>query len=127
MGIVFSISRERSKSPNVSQTTLETEEYKTRIALLYEIAQEASSVSEVSKLLERILRVTQQTLGASAASLLLIDELKGELYFQIVLGTARAKLHQMKLGPDSGIAGWVARNAAPVLANDVTRDSRFDR
>ncbi len=127
MGMLFGHNREHGRVPGIGETENETEEYKTRIALLYEIAREASSVSEVSKLLERILRVTQQTLGASAASLLLIDEEKEELSFQVVLGSAGAKLQQMKLVLDSGIAGWVARSATPVLANDVTKDSHFDR
>lgn len=127
MGIVFGRTREQSRSQNDSNVNMETEEYRTRIDLLYEIAQEASTVSEVSTLLERILRVAQQTLSASAASLLLIDEEKDELYFQVVLGKAGAILQQMRLAPDSGIAGWVSRNGTPVLANDVTTDSHFDR
>jgi len=126
MGMIFGRTRERSMAQNIGKTDMETEEYRTRIDLLYEIAQEASSVSEVSKLLERILQVTQQTLSASAASLLLIDEEKEELCFQVVSGEAGARLQQMRMVSDSGIAGWVARNAMPVLANDVTTDSRFD-
>jgi putative nucleotidyltransferase with HDIG domain len=127
MGIIFGRTKERIRLPNGTEAKMEPEEYRTRIELLYEIAQEASSISEVSKLLERILRVTQQTAGASAASLLLIDEEKEELYFQEVLGEAGAKLRQMRLAPDSGITGWVVRNGTSVLANDVTTDSRFDR
>ena len=71
MGMIFGRTRERSMAQNIGKSDMESEEYRTRIDLLYEIAQEASSVSEVSKLLERILQVTQQTLSASAASLLL--------------------------------------------------------
>ena len=127
MGIMFGRAKESVFSQNYDLNDEETEEYKSRIRLLQEIGEEATSVSEGSKLLERILKVIQQTVHASAASLLLTDEAKGDLYFQVVLGDAEAKLRQMRLVPDRGIAGWVARNARPVLANDVTTDSRFDR
>lgn len=127
MGIVLCRNRERSWSQDDSKTNLETEEYQTRIDLLYEIAQEASSVSEVSAILKRILVVAQDTVGASAVSLLLIDEEKDELYYQVALGRNGAALCPKSLILDSGITVWAVRNASPVVVNDVTLDSRFNK
>ena len=70
------------KSQEIRETNIDTEEYAMRLELLYEVAQKASSYSEVLKLIEEILCVTQRILQASAASLLLIDEGRGELCFQ---------------------------------------------
>jgi putative nucleotidyltransferase with HDIG domain len=105
---------------------MDTEEYKARIDLLYEFAQEAGSISDVSELLKRILRVTQQNVEASAASLLLVDEKTGGLYFQVALGEAGDEIAHLRMVAGSGIAGWVARKAESVLVNNVTGDSRFD-
>lgn len=101
------------------------EEYRKRLGLLCDDAQKASTVSEISKLFEEIVRMTQQMIQASAASLLLIDEGKGELYFQAAVGQVGNKLGKMRISLDSGIAGWVARNGKPLVINDVTRDKRF--
>ncbi|MDD5039109.1 MAG: HD domain-containing protein [Dehalococcoidales bacterium] len=113
-------------SRETSKTNIESAEYKERLELLYEVAQKASSVSEVSNLLEEILGVTQRILQASASSLLLIDEEKGALYFQAAGGQAGSVLRQMRLDLGIGIAGWVARNNKPLIVNDVTKDERFN-
>jgi putative nucleotidyltransferase with HDIG domain len=59
--------------------------------------------------------------------LLLIDEEKGELYFQAAAGVVGNRLSQMRISLDSGIASWVARNGKPLVINDVTRDNRFSK
>ena len=118
MSILPDITEEQDRYRNTGQTGTEPQEYKTKIDLLYEIAREASSVSDVSRLLDRILRVTQHAVIASAASLILIDEEKGELRFRVVLGDASARIQEMKLIPDSGITSWVARNGAPMFSNN---------
>jgi len=128
MGIVFHRTKKPIQPVKTGNIDIETEEYRTRMDLLYEIAQEAGSVSAVSELLERILRVAQQTLDASDVLLFLMSEDKGELYShsQLVMGDGNTTLYQKELVMDSGITGWVTRNAAPVFSNDITMDSRFD-
>lgn len=128
MGIVFHRNKRSQQPLELCDAGPETEEYRTRMALLYEIAQEAGSVSAVSGLLERILHITRQTLDASDASLLLIDEEDGRLFShsQVVFGDNGITLRQKDLDMESGITGWVARNAVPVVTNDVGMDSRFD-
>ena len=108
-------------------TNVESEEYNERLELLYEVAQRATSITEVSKLLEEILCVTQRVLGTSASSLLLIDQEKGELYVQAAGGEAANSLRETRLDLNSGIAGWVARHGMPLVSNDVTRDERFNK
>ncbi|MFC2003191.1 HD domain-containing phosphohydrolase, partial [Chloroflexota bacterium] len=127
MSTVFDKTRAGSKAQETRETTTETDEYKARLELLYEVAQQASSASEVSKLLEQILRATQRLVKASASSLLLIDEEKGGLCFQAAGGKAANTLRQIRLGLDSGIAGWVARHGTPLVTNDVAGDKRFNK
>ena len=118
MSIVLGKPKEHNRSQEISKTNIDTEEYTTRLELLYEVAQKASSYSEVLKLIEEILCVTQRILQASAASLLLIDEGRGELCFQATDDKEANTLRQMSLELDSGIVGWVARHGVPVVVND---------
>ena len=102
-----------------------TEAHDIRLDLLYEVGKRASSASEVSKMVDEIVTMTRQTLRASASSVLLIDEERQELLFEFADGAAGGVLKQVKLGIQSGIAGWVARHGCPIIVNDVTRDKRF--
>ena len=104
----------------------EREDYKDKLDLLYSVGKKIASASEMPKLLGQILRMVQQTLGASASSLLLIDQGRRELYFQMAKGTAGSLLRQTRVSIDSGIAGWVARHARPSISNDVAQDRRFN-
>ena len=128
MGIVFHRTKKSVQQVKNTDIEPEAEEYRTRMELLYEIAQEAGSASAVSELLERILRVTRQSLEATNALLFMVSEEKGELYSrsQLLLGNGGAALHQKELALNSGIIGWVARNAASGLSNDISVDIRFD-
>jgi len=127
MSTVLDKTEGRSKSQEIVEISIDTEEYTTRLELLYEVAQKASSYPEVLKLIGDILSVTQRILRASAASLLIIDEEKGELGFQTADGTTASTIRQIKLDADSGIAGWVALNGSPVIANDVSRNKHFNK
>jgi HD-GYP domain-containing protein (c-di-GMP phosphodiesterase class II) len=129
MGIVFNRTKKDLRAVNNSINDIETEEYRTRMDLLYEIAQEAGSVSAVSELLERILRIIRQTLDSSVVSLIMLTEDRGELcsHSQLVMDNDNsALLCQKELFMDSGVTGWVARNATPVFCNNIAADNRFD-
>jgi HD-GYP domain-containing protein (c-di-GMP phosphodiesterase class II) len=118
---------EENKAREARASVIETEEYKKRLDLLYKVGKKVGTVSEVSKLLDEILRMTQQTLRASASSVLLVDQDKRELYFRVTEGRAGKALREVRLSLDSGIAGWVARHGKPSITNDVTRDTRFNK
>ncbi|MBI4304618.1 MAG: GAF domain-containing protein [Chloroflexi bacterium] len=69
--------------------------------------------------------MTENTLHASASSLLLFDEEQRHLCFEVAEGKAGESLKNVKIPSDSGIAGWVARHGRPVVINDVLDDRRF--
>jgi len=105
----------------------EIEEYNEKLGLLYRVGQKVGLVSEVSKLLDQISLMTRQTLCASAASVLLVDEKRKKLYFEVAQGKAGRALKKMKLTVNSGITGWVASHGKPLIVNDVTMDRRFNK
>ena len=96
-----------------------------RLNLLYDIGKQASSVSEISTLINYVMKMTEQTLRASTSSILLLDEEKQELYFEYADGDIGQTLKQMRMSIHSGVAGWVARHGEPVTVNNVKTDDRF--
>lgn len=127
MSITLDKIKERNNTPGIMDNNLEIKEYKTKLELLYDVAQQASSASEVSELLEEILSVTQRLLQASASSLFMIDEEKREFCLRAAGGEKSNMLEQIRLDLDSGIIGWVARNGMPVVVNDVSLDKHFNK
>lgn len=122
----------RTGQPNEPQnirelnTNIAMEEYTARLGLLYDVAQKASSYSEVLKLIEATLCVTNRILQTSASLLLLIDEGTG-LCFQAGDDKAASTLRKIRLSPDLGIIRWVAHKGRPATVNDVSIDKRFSK
>ncbi|MFC1964103.1 HD domain-containing phosphohydrolase [Chloroflexota bacterium] len=108
-----------------SEDIKETIEVDYRLNLLYEVGRKIASSSQLKQLVERITRMTQQALKASASSVLLFDDGRQELLFKVAEGRARKQLKRVKLSTENGIAGWVARHGKPLIVNDVANDERF--
>ncbi len=98
-----------------------------QLALLFDIGVAMNSILDVRQLLDEIMHRGQETMGAEACSVLLVDEERRELFFEIAQGEAGAALEQVRLKMDQGIAGWIATNGKPLIINDVSNDPRFFR
>lgn len=94
---------------------------------LSEVSKRVSSASRMDRLVKNITQMTRQALGASASSVLFLNDEKQELLFKVAEGEAGDALRQMKLDAQSGIAGWVACHSKPLIVNDVTKDPRFNQ
>src|SRR6185369_7047011 len=62
---------------------------------------------------------------AEAASLILIDEEKRELFFEVALGDKGDNIREIRLKKDEGIAGWVVEHGEAQLVSDARSDARF--
>jgi HD-GYP domain-containing protein (c-di-GMP phosphodiesterase class II) len=103
------------------------QENKTRLELIYEVSKKVGSVTRMTQMLEQVIKMTQQTLGASAASVLLFRDNTQELYFEVASGPVGKVLRQVKLNTQYGIAGQVARTGKPLIVNDVSRSANFHK
>jgi len=97
-----------------------------RLKLINLISRKIGSVSEMSSLVKHITQMTQNSLKASASSVLLLDEKNDELYFEVAEGEAGNTLKTIKLDSKTGIAGWVLQHCKPLIINDVSSDKRFN-
>ncbi len=102
-------------------------EDKARLELIYEVSKTVGSVSRMTQLLEKIIKMTQQTLNASASSILLFGDNDQELFFEVASGPVGKALRRVRVNAKCSIAGWVAHTGKPLIVNDVNRDQHFDR
>ncbi len=112
-------------TPPGSSATGPVEERGTVLNPASEMDPTSGSCPGVFTLVSPIMCMVQRTLGASASSILTVDEKTHELTFRFANGPMGGSLKRMKLGTDSGIAGWVARHGEPLIVNDVSKDPRF--
>ena len=103
------------------------QENKARLDLIYEVSKKIGSVPRMTQMLEQVIKMTQKTLNASAASILLFRDNDQELYFEVASGPVGKALRQVKLNTQYGIAGQVARTGEPLIVNDVTRSESFHK
>jgi HD-GYP domain-containing protein (c-di-GMP phosphodiesterase class II) len=64
---------------------------------------------------------------AEAGSLLLLNEEKGQLNFEVALGDREEDMKMISLNFGEGIAGWVAQHGKPLIVNSPEKDRRFFR
>ena len=95
------------------------------LTTLIEVGKLLSSKLEVDSLLREITEQARRVARAEAASLMLLDEKRGELEFRIALGPAGEQVKRFKVKVGEGIAGWVAKTGEPVIVNNVKEDPRF--
>ena len=57
--------------------------------------------------------------------MLLLDQEKQELYFELAVGKASQALKDVRVKVGQGIAGWVAQHGETVVVPDTSKDTRF--
>lgn len=78
-----------------------------------------------SQLLEKIVDTAAKVLDAQAASLLLLDEDKRELVFEVALGPRASEVKKFRIPLGHGIAGLVASSGQPMAVCEVEKDPRL--
>lgn len=95
------------------------------IETLMEIARALASPNEIQEVLEQIMYQVSRLLNPKAWSLLLRDEISGELEFAVVISDVADSLKGTRLPRGHGVAGWVAEHGESLIIPDVHNDARF--
>lgn len=95
--------------------------------VLFEIATVSASAMELEDLLHGVLARTMRAVDAEAASILLADEVTGDLRFRAAVGGQPERVRPLHIKAGQGICGWVARNNRPQLVNRVDDDARHSK
>ncbi len=119
--------RHHEMEKKATRATLRFRETVKRLQVLGDIVLTANSSLEPSRVVAVIMSQIQQLIPSEAWSILLVDEERNELTFEMALGEKGEDLGDFRLKLGEGIAGWVAKNGKPAIVNDVSRDQRFQR
>jgi Nif-specific regulatory protein len=100
------------------------------LSALYEIGQALSSVHDLDRLLQLAMEHVVTLLGIESASIILLDEERGELYFKVAYDIRvghEQHLREVRFPANQGIAGWVIREGQSQIVPDTDSDTRFYR
>ncbi len=112
---------ERRRGSSVSPEHREAGE----VAVFHELGKALTSSLQLDQVLRTIMEKIDEFLHPDTWSLLLVDEAKQELYFELAIGKNAHTLKDIRIKMGQGIAGWVAHNQQAVIVPDVSQDTRF--
>lgn len=92
---------------------------------LNEIGQAITSTLDLQKTLTLITDHTTRLMEVAAASVVLRDDDRKEVWFAAASGEGAADVLGLRMGLGQGIAGWVTAKGEPVIVTDVYADERF--
>ena len=101
------------------------EEKAERLSLLSRLGQILNSTLDHQEVRRRAMEAATQLMKAEVGSLLLIDEEKNQLHFEVALGDKEETIRKITLNIGEGIAGWVAQNGESLIVNAPEKDARF--
>ena len=101
------------------------EEKVERLSLLSQLGQILNSTLDHKEVRRRAMEAATQLMKAEVGSLLLIDEEKNQLFFEVALGDKEETIKKITLNLGEGIAGWVAQKGESLIINDPEKDPRF--
>lgn len=116
IGIVWQLSERRRKTAELElQRTMQ----------LFDVSLEVNSTIQKQDLLIKIMETSSRIMNAEASSVILVDEEKGELFFDLALGEKGDEVREIRLKIGEGIAGWVAQTGQSVKIDDAAQDERW--
>jgi HD-GYP domain-containing protein (c-di-GMP phosphodiesterase class II) len=84
----------------------------------------ASSL-DVKRVLETVMAVAKDVLGAEASTIFMYDAETKSFTFDIATGEAGEAVKQVRVPWGKGMAGWAAKRLATLVVPDVSKDRRF--
>ncbi len=112
---------DRRRNPGVPSEQREAGE----VAVFQELGKALTSSLQLDQVLRTIMEKIDEFLRPDNWSLLLLDEPKQELYFELAVGKASQALKDVRVKVGQGIAGWVAQHGEIVIVPDTSKDTRF--
>ena len=112
---------ERRRNPGLPEDRRQAGE----VAVFQELGKALTSSLQLDQVLRTIMEKIDEFLRPDNWSLLLLDEAKQELYFELAVGKASQALKDVRVKMGQGIAGWVAAHGETVVVPDTSKDTRF--
>ncbi|OGW60016.1 MAG: hypothetical protein A2V83_07590 [Nitrospirae bacterium RBG_16_64_22] len=95
------------------------------LAFYVDVGRALTSTLDLKAILKTVMDKTRDLIQGEAWSILLVDEERQDLVFEVATGEKGKKLEKKRLKKGQGIAGWVAQEGVPLIVPDVRKDPRF--
>ena len=95
------------------------------LAFFVDVGRALTSTLDLKAILRTVMDKTRDLIQGEAWSILLVDEERQDLVFEVATGEKGKKLEKKRLKKGQGIAGWVAQEGVPLIVPDVRKDQRF--
>jgi two-component system, NtrC family, sensor histidine kinase KinB len=97
------------------------------LELLYHISREFAAALDLRTVLQRVVLLSMQTVGAMSGSIIVMDETGKPVESAIITGSQVLShtTQRLRITLEKGLAGWVARSHQAALIIDTTQDSRW--
>jgi adenylate cyclase len=95
-----------------------------QVELLLDVSRRMAAFDTLDDILNALVEITTEQLGAERGSLFLNDAETGELFSRVAQGTVQREIRFLN---HSGIAGHVFTTGEPVIIHDAYADERFNR
>jgi signal transduction histidine kinase len=95
-----------------------------RYRRLAEISRNLASTVDLNILLDRITHAAAYLSSSEAASILLFDEGKKQLYFESATNLEEPLMRGLIVPVEDSIAGWIVTNKQPIIIDDTQNDPR---
>jgi signal transduction protein with GAF and PtsI domain len=115
----------KDENERLQEEVLALREYLRGLQALQQDAQAITSAQDLELFVGKVLYTAMKAMDAADGSLLLVDHDTDELVFAVVKGTLQSKLRGYRISKATGVAGWVATHAEPLIVDRPWLDDRF--
>ena len=95
-----------------------------QLSRIVEVSLTLNSTLDPDQLLQYIIKTASELLDCEAASILLYDEKRGELFFATAAGSESKQLAAIPVPLEGSIAGTIFRENRPLIINNAQQDPR---
>jgi PAS domain S-box-containing protein len=97
------------------------------LELLYHISREFAAALDLRTVLQRVVLLSMQNVGAMSGSIIVMDDNGRAVESAIITGSQvhNHTTQRLRVTLEKGLAGWVARNRQAVLIADTSLDTRW--
>ena len=107
---------------NITQEDFETSGYE---ALLLHVVEGINRTLQLKEVLRKCMEAAKIVMNSEASSLMLLDEMTGDLNVSIPTGPVKDEIMGMVVPKSKGIGGWVISYNQPFISNDVVESDIF--
>jgi signal transduction histidine kinase/DNA-binding response OmpR family regulator len=111
----------------LKEKNLELNKRVAELDALYQAGKSLSSTEDLDILLDRIVSLATEVIGAKMGSIMLIQRPEDILTIKSAIGLDPKIIEQTKLELGKSIAGYVAEKGLPLIIQDIEKDEKFKR